>query len=99
MTPLIYYTAAEVGCYADGCYGHERCRHRLYELTRNALQRSFRYDAAKHGALLASLQGAMPDDAWDENEALDILNQFCADDVCFTFQDGNLVLSTTEEES
>ena len=83
------FTAKDVGCYADGANGHEHTRKRLADLI---------WDWADV-ELRESLDGPMPDDAWDEEEALDLLNsRRCDEGVCFYFDSGDLILGPVDEE-
>ena len=40
----------------------------------------------------------MPDDAWDEYEALELLSEVCADGIYFDFRDGDLMLLGPESD-
>ena len=46
-------------------------------------------------AVVVSLRGDMPDDAWDETEALDILNAHTEDGAYWELHDGDLLLRET----
>lgn len=76
------FKGAGVGCWGDGTFGHKHVRERLSILVREA-----------DGELADSLLGDMPDDAWDEDAALDILNEQTAVDFVWEFVDGDLMLS------
>lgn len=97
MSPLIYFTAKDVGCYADGTFGHQHCRTALSNLVHGLRRRTFgvRIDET----LVASLIGGMPDDCWDEYEALNILNEHTAEGLVWTFENGDLLLTEIEDES
>ena len=41
----------------------------------------------------------MPDDCWDEEEALEILTDHCCPGVRFELDGGDLMLAATEEDS
>lgn len=86
----------EVGCYADGAAGHQRCREHLAGLLA---------DEAVQGSeeVITSLRGEMPDDAWDEDKALDMLNDATENvrpsDTLWQFADGDLMLSYTDDRA
>ena len=88
------FTKHDTGCYADGAFGHEHVRERLRDLVWYWADNDLR----------ESLGGPMPDDAWDEDEALEILNRVCFGDtfehdhICFHFCDGDLLLGPVDEE-
>lgn len=88
------YTRASVGCYADGVLGHSHVRAQLADLVWRLTSSD---DGIAEGPLVPSLLGPMPDDAWDELEALDILNDACEPGVHWEMVDGNLMLLTDEE--
>lgn len=103
MEPLIYYKASDVGCYADGTFGHQHCRSVLADLVQNIARRANRTSASTFPVcsmsdLERSLRSDMPDDAWDEFDAIDILNGYCADGVAFEFVGGDLVLMALDNE-
>lgn len=81
----------DIGCYADGANGHKHCRAMLSALLTT-------HGAVVSDELLASLRGDMPDDCWDEYEALEALNELCTEDVCFEFYEGDLVLMPIETD-
>lgn len=77
------YTPEDVGCYADGSLGHNHCREVLLELIEPHNPDS---------DLRAALKADMSDDAWEEDAALEILNDHCHKNVLWTFEEGDLVL-------
>jgi hypothetical protein len=81
------YDARNVGCYGDGAFGHQHVRERLAALVREC-------DAEVADALL----GEMSDDAWEEDAALDLLNEHCAEGIHWTFESGDLVLAHILDE-
>ena len=92
---LIYFKAKDVGCFADGTYGHQHIRERLATEVETIARRTVKVDEVKD--LLASLRGEMSDDASEEDEALDFLNSYAASNVRFEFVDGDLMLVTDDE--
>lgn len=92
MSPLIYFTAMDVGCFADGAFGHQYCRERLADAVETLMVRRNGHQIATP-ALVASLRGEMPDDAWDEDEALSFLQGHTAEGLTWEFIDGDLVLT------
>lgn len=83
------FNAEDCGCHGDGTFGHGYIRSRLAELV----------DGCENAAIVdrfavgSSLRGAMPDDAWDEEEALDILNAETAEGYEWTLHEGSVFLS------
>lgn len=77
---------SEIGCYADGTFGHVHVRSKLANLIES-------FDPK----LAESLQGEMPDDAWDEDEALEILQKETHDDLTWVFDSGDLLLVENKE--
>jgi hypothetical protein len=84
------YTSADVGCHADGAQGHQHVREILGALLGTSLSPE---ELTLAEPLVESLRGEMPDDCWDEHEALETLNQVCCDDSChFMLSQGDLLL-------
>lgn len=79
------WVADDCGCYADGSLGHQHIRERLAGLVEN-----------QDPKLAESLRGDMPNDAWDEDEAIDMLNAQTEAGIAWFFQDGDLVLAVDE---
>jgi hypothetical protein len=82
------YTTRDEGCYADGCHGHVHIRLVLAELL------------AEHGGplkLARCLEEEMSDDAWEEEDALNWLNNHVCEGVLFGLADGDLLLLTPEK--
>ena len=93
------FDTADMGCHADGANGHEHVRARLAELVEVVSENTIadeRVDDVE--AVIASLRGTMPDDAWDENEALEILECHTAEAVTWLFEDGCLILTDVDED-
>lgn len=90
------FTRHDVGCYADGAFGHQHCREVLADLLGNVPNSTAHGFLGEPGgtvdALQAALRSEMSDDAWEEDRALDALNSLCADDVYFVFENGDLLL-------
>lgn len=83
-----YKTNYPLGCYADGAFGHDHVRRVLKDLVE---------ETGGSEDLVNSLQGAMPDDAWDEYEALDWLNEHAASEGCaWEFNCGDLIYTDDE---
>lgn len=90
MQEGIAFGAEDCGCFADGTFGHTRIRGRLAELV-EAVDGGMCNSNAQD--LMESLGGPMPDDAWDEEEALDMLNTATAEGFEWTLHEGDLMLS------
>ncbi len=81
MAKSIKYTLSDVGCYADGTFGQAHLRARLAELI--------------HGCdeeVIAALKGDSSDDCWEEDAALDLLNEHTSENCSWTFEQGDLLL-------
>ena len=83
------YNRMDLGCHGDGTFGHDHIRYRLAELV-DAVDGFIGNEAAME--LIASLQGEMPDDAWDEDEALELLNSVTEDGAQWILDGGDLLL-------
>lgn len=79
------YFKEDIGCYADGTFGHNHVREILAGLIQG-----YNLDLAEE------LRKPMSDDASEENEALDILDNHC-DGVSFILENGDLMLIGSEE--
>lgn len=71
MVNEISFYPNDAGVYADGSFGHQHIRCRLADLI-CAVDNGMGSETMREVA--ASLSGDMPNDAWDEDEALVILN-------------------------
>lgn len=91
---LKVFDVRDVGQYADGSFGHNHVRARLHDLVAPYLDQEH---SADDKALAYSLLNDMPGDAWDEEEALDILNLNSVD-VVWQLVGGSLVLEAEEVE-
>lgn len=79
----------DVGCHADGALGHQHVRAVLADLVASY---------CKAPELVRALNGAESDDGSEDYEAIDLLNATaCEPDVCFAFEDGDLMLRTCRE--
>ena len=87
-----------IGCYGDGAHGHVHIRAKLAELLDQIREGGRHIDRYKLNLVTRSLQGTMPDDAWDEDAALDFLNDEVTEGLTWGFHDGDLMLSVAEED-
>lgn len=85
----VVFRKTDVGCYADAAFGHVHVRRRLAGLVSGL--------GIDKGLIVDSLYGDMPDDAWDEYEALAILQQHTDAGLLWSFHDGNLLLWEWED--
>lgn len=97
--PTYTFTESDIGCHADGAFGHDHCREVLADLLEtfedtNPFARTEFTGKFAAQEVVNSLAGPMPDDAWDEYEALEILNDAtepgCG--LCWQFHESDLVL-------
>ena len=80
------FTIEDIGCWGDASFGHQHCREKLAEILG-----SFGNESTED--IRKSLLEPMPDDAWDESDALDWINEnLCEDGVQFVFCYGDLLL-------
>ena len=100
------FTRQDAGCYADSTFGHDHIRMRLADilelmtLDSQAAGHPTHTDYSERYDIFTSLRRAMPDDAWDENKALDYLNRdyVTADNVVWEFYCGDLCLVAWDQE-
>lgn len=90
--PKPTYTLDDVGCYADGVHGHRHIRLTLADMVEVATQRS-----AEGRKVASALRKEMSDDAWEEDEALGLLNERCTQEVYFVFENDDLLLVSAAE--
>ena len=83
------FTSKDVGCHADGTFGHQHCREKLSKL----IQQLPGSDPTAF-----SLVCRIPDDAWDERQAMKILQSHTDDGLVWEFRDGDLMLSVAVED-
>lgn len=97
----VVFVKDDFGCYADGANGHNYVRRRIADLLEDAYrekwsgtEKGIRWSssAKEIGEVWKSLRGEMPDDAWDENEAIELLNARCEEGIHFDFHDGDFCL-------
>lgn len=89
----------DVGCHADGSFGHEHARRRIANRLDIVLMNGdmISEDRDKEiRELISSLKGEMPDDAWDEDAALEILNEYTEPGQTWQFLDGDFGLYQDE---
>lgn len=88
-----------MGCHADGAFGHQHVREELAIRVDRVRLRTGAYVVQGRDleTLADSLRGPMPDDAWDEDAALEILNDYVEPGILFAMVDGDLVLATEQE--
>ena len=90
------FTAQDLGCYADGCLGHDHIRATLAYLL-ETLSRDLILCSTSGLLLSDSLLREMPDDASDEAEALELLNEDTVEGISWLLLDGDLVLIADSE--
>jgi hypothetical protein len=87
----------DAGCWADGALGHDHVRARLAILVAQVwtaeMLDKYGYDVAE------ALDCEMSDDAGEEQDALDIIQEFTESGVTWQFADGDLMLLADPEES
>lgn len=78
----------DAGCYGDGALGHQHTR----EACANTVEAHV--DPSPEAvAVITALRGEMSDDAWEEDEACDMLNAACGyKSVAWGWQDGDFGL-------
>ena len=92
---MICFDPKDCGCYADGAAGHEHVRERLASLLDDVQHP----EKQEHAELIESLYGDMPDDAWDEDEALEVLDQYTDSRCAWIMEGGDLILTDQERFS
>lgn len=89
------FTRNDIGCHADGTFGHRRIRTRLAELV-DAIDGGMCNPESQE--LMESLGGEMPDDCWDEDRAIELLDEATAEGLEWRLDAGDLLLCELEEE-
>ena len=89
------FTLDDIGCYADGTFGHTRIRGRLAELV-GAIDDGMCNSEAQE--LLESLGGEMPDDCWDEDRAIELLDEATSEGLEWRLDAGDLLLCELDLE-
>ena len=84
MARRIDFYRTGLGCIADGSYGQAHIRERLAELVQPY--------GRKGKALAIELGKPMSDDASEEDDAIDLLNNYTEDGIYFTMSNGDLLL-------
>ena len=111
--PNIIFKQEDVGCYADGASGHDHARKVILTLWLSVVDRAGRglsiikapiqnevliEAIAGFHSTLDSLKGPMPDDAWDEEEAISLLQEVTEDGLAWGFNNGDFGLYPIESE-
>lgn len=96
------FTSTDIGCYADGVFGHQHIRDRLADILVHMFRHSPRGGDGPYWAtaskLVDELRGEMSDDAQEEYDALDMLNEYSVSWECyFEIGDGDLRLVPSED--
>jgi hypothetical protein len=90
----------DVACWADGSLGHEHVRERLASIIEDNIPEDSDFSAPlfTRDELIESLRSEMPDDAWDEFEAIDMLNQpeITEEGLVWWIEGGDLLLVKDE---
>lgn len=97
--PAVAFTIHGIGCFADGVYGHQHCREKLAELLDqvDAGRICTEEETQLAEDISNSLRGSMPDDCWDEEAAIEILNKETDGRCHFEFVDGDLLLVPSKD--
>lgn len=82
-------------CYADRAFGDRYVRDRMADLIDLIGWRG--ESRARNDILVKSLRGAIPDDGWDEDEGIEVLNTHTDDGLKWVFVEGSLVLLDLSE--
>ena len=98
------FTQADVGCHVDAAFGSDHRRARLIDLV-NSLPPTQAIPGTIIGensqefrvGLLESLAGPTPDDAWDEDAAIDLLSEVTEPGLVWIMDAGDLILTTEDE--
>jgi hypothetical protein len=86
----------EPGCYGDGAFGHQHTRERCADILRSEVSRAGTLNLNRR--LLSALTGEMSDDAWEERDAVEILNALAwVDGHSWGWRDGDFGLWPCEE--
>lgn len=83
------YGPKDVGCFADGTFGHNYIRSGLSIL----LLSLFPENCAETTELRIRLNQEMSDDASEEDDAINLLNDHACEGAYFEMVDGDLMLS------
>lgn len=86
------------GCYADGTFGHQHCREVLASLVRDVANLlGWPARTPSWGEVNEALLGPMSDDAWEEDEAMKIIQERTRDTAAWCFVNGDLLLLAENE--
>ncbi len=89
------WSIGDVGCWADGALGHDHVGAKLAQLVANVwtpeMLDKYGYDVAD------ALNKEMSDDAGEEDDALEILQEFTDASLTWQFVDGDLMLFEENE--
>ena len=96
------FTANEIGCIADGSFGHAHVRERLADLLVHMFRHHPRGGDGVHWAeaapLVAELRAEPSDDYSEEDDAIGLLNEHAVSwEVLFSMEDGDLMLVATDD--
>ena len=95
MRGYLFWTENDAGCYGYGALGHDHVRRRLAE----QLEALSRAEGIDRDDLVRDLRGPMSDDAWEEELALEVLNDWSVcQGVYWTLRDGDLMLLPEDDE-
>jgi hypothetical protein len=95
------YTKKDVGCWIDGAFGEEHRRAKLADMVRDLETREM-IDTRGY-SVVESLSSAptdsdrIPADFSDEDDALEILQEFTESGLVWTFESGDLLLLNETE--
>jgi hypothetical protein len=91
------YTKNNTGCYIDAAFGEDHRRAKLADLIRD-LETQEMIETRGY-SVVESLAIESPDDFSDEEDALEILQQFTESGLVWSFEAGDLILATEEESN
>ena len=89
------YGPPDVGCFGDASFGHDHIRGCL----RTLLQHKFETDCLEANEIRGRLHEEMSDDASEEDDAINLLNDYACEGVYFEFVDGDLMLSVESSDN
>ena len=89
------YTKKDVGCYIDGAFGEEHRRTKLADMVRD-LETAEMIEQRGY-SVVESLSNENVDDISDEDDALEILQEFTESGLVWMFEAGDLLLMDESE--
>src|ERR1700735_2119802 len=89
------YTKKAIGCYIDGAFGQDHRRAKLADLIRD-LETQDMINARGY-SVTECLTEEPSDDFSEEQDALDILQEFTEADLVWVFEAGDLILTEQEQ--